>query len=485
MKLGFYSLLAGTLALDVIPYNFKVWKTRTSKLFVKWDSVGEGTPSDWNVVVKDPNGRVVGVVSDGRDPTNTAREIQRLKPITQYTITVRATNGVEEGPEATFAAFTSPRPIANPRVSLVFQEGVNLEWDAPSGDGADQYRVLNVEDPTEEYFAQSNQLYVQMMPGERKHFQVQSVACGDCINPPNDAWGKPIDLVAVSIPPAPLNVEMTDIEMSNFDYADATITWQNPEVGKWDHVKIEYSPNMPPAKTDTPYYFNSAWSSSFKIEGLYQNTVYTITARFVSNNIEGPAETYTWAIPDASTKKQPKTQNCQVPTYLRPEGLIVKRDVFDHSMNVMWDHPRAKKPENGYRLVFAPFSSISQQKPWFENLDKDATDFRLAGPKYDPYEEYTVSLVALHDEHFDNPHSPDFIASHFTGTYMKNQAHGEYVAPDACCGSERHNSKTSSCCGGSLIHDGEGYLCCRDMPYSASEFKCCSNGRLVSSYDDC
>ena len=65
----------------------------------------------------------------------------------------------------------------------------------------------------------------------------------------------------------------------------------------------------------------------------------------------------------------------------------------------------------------------------------------MAGPKYDPYEEYTVSLVALHDEQFDNPHSPDFIASHFTGTYMKNQAQVEYVAPDACCGSERHNSK--------------------------------------------
>lgn len=482
--LPFYSLLTGTLALDVVPYNFRVWKTRTSKLFVKWESIGSGTPTDWNVVVKDENGRVVGTVTDGRDPTNTAREIQRLRPKARYSITVRATDGSEEGPEGTYEAYTSPRPVGNPRVTVAFQEGVNLEWDVPST-GSDLYRVVNVDNAQEEYFASANQLYVQMMPGERKHFTVQSVACDDCSNPPNDAWGKPIDVVAVSVPPTPLSVEMTDIEMTNFEYADATITWQNPEVGKWDHVKVEYSPNMPPARTETPSYINSAWSNSYKIEGLYQNTVYTITARFVSNNIEGPAETYTWAIPDASTKKTPKSQNCQVPTYLRPEGLIVKRDVFDHSMNVMWDRPRAKKPENGYRLVFAPFSSISEQKPWFENLDKDSGSFRLAGPKYDPYEEYTVSLIALHDEQFDNPHSPDFIASHFTGTYMKNQAQVEYVAPDACCGSERHNSKTSSCCGGSLIEDGSGFLCCKDMPYSVSSNKCCEDGRLVASHENC
>jgi len=219
-------------------------------------------------VTQDPNGRVVGVVSDGRDPTNTAREIQRLRPITYYTITVRATDGSDEGPEATFEAFTSPRPVSNPRVSIAFQEGVNLEWDEPSGDGADRYRIVNVDNEAEEYFAQTNQLYVQMSPGEQKHFTIQSVACGECVNPPNDAWGKPIDLVAVSIPPAPQNVEMSSIEMVNYEYADATIQWQNPEVGTWDHIKIEYSPNMPPAKTDTPFYMASNWGNNFKLEGM-------------------------------------------------------------------------------------------------------------------------------------------------------------------------------------------------------------------------
>ena len=51
----------------------------------------------------------------------------------------------------------------------------------------------------------------------------------------------------------------------------------------------------------------------------------------------------------------------------------MRRDVFENEMNVSWEHPRAKKPENGYRLVFAPYSHISTQKPWYENIDKDDT----------------------------------------------------------------------------------------------------------------
>jgi hypothetical protein len=65
----------------------------------------------------------------------------------------------------------------------------------------------------------------------------------------------------------------------------------------------------------------------------------------------------------------------QVPTYLRPENLRVKRDIFGStSMTVSWDHPRAKKPENGYRLVFAPFTPISSQKPWFQDIDGNTNE---------------------------------------------------------------------------------------------------------------
>ena len=153
--------------------------------------------------------------------------------------------------------------------------------------GADQYRVVNLADENEVYFATTNQLYVQMTPGEKKDFQVQSVACGDCANAPNDAWGKPTYVTAVSIPPTPINVMMSDINIENFETADAVVSWATPDVGKWDQVKVEYSPNLPPAKTDTPYYISSFWGNSFTLEGLYQNTVYTVTVRFVSNNVEG------------------------------------------------------------------------------------------------------------------------------------------------------------------------------------------------------
>ena len=155
-----------------------------------------------------------------------------------------------------------------------------------------------------------------MIPGQKKDFYVQSVSCDDCENKINDAFGKPILVTGIAVPPAPTGVYMTgnfsliwrlnfwffiytffsDITESNFETADATITWSKPDVGQWDIVKIEYSPNNPEADTETPSYHPDAWGNSFQIKGLYQNTVYTITVRFVSNNVEGPAEVFTWGM---------------------------------------------------------------------------------------------------------------------------------------------------------------------------------------------
>ena len=159
---------------------------------------------------------------------------------------------------------------------------------------------------------------VDMIPGQKKDFYVQSVSCDDCENKINDAFGKPILVTGIAVPPAPTGVYMTgnfshiyfkvnflsayllisfsDITESNFETADATITWSKPDVGQWDIVKIEYSPNNPEADTETPSYHPDAWGNSFQIKGLYQNTVYTITVRFVSNNVEGPAEVFTWGM---------------------------------------------------------------------------------------------------------------------------------------------------------------------------------------------
>lgn len=40
-------------------------------------------------------------------------------------------------------------------------------------------------------------------------------------------------------------------------------------------------------------------------------------------------------------------------------------------MEVTWDHPATKQPENGYKLVFAPFKDIVDQKPWSVNVAGD------------------------------------------------------------------------------------------------------------------
>ena len=37
-------------------------------------------------------------------------------------------------------------------------------------------------------------------------------------------------------------------------------------------------------------------------------------------------------------------------------------------MEITWDHPASKQPENGYKLVFAPFKDIVDQKPWSVNV---------------------------------------------------------------------------------------------------------------------
>ena len=97
------------------------------------------------------------------------RTISRLRPRTKYAITIRATDGEEEGPEQTYWAFTSPQPVDNVRVTMRFQNGVNIEWDEPRS-GADMYRITNVDNEEEIYFANTNQIYVEMDPG--KLFQI-------------------------------------------------------------------------------------------------------------------------------------------------------------------------------------------------------------------------------------------------------------------------------------------------------------------------
>ena len=66
------------------------------------------------------------------------------------------------------------------------------------------------------------------------------------------------------------------------------------------------------------------------------------------------------------------TQIKQFNKFFRPENLRVRREfIGGQRMEVSWDHPKAQRPENGYRLVFAPFADVIDQKPWIEVVDGD------------------------------------------------------------------------------------------------------------------
>jgi len=500
MKLSTGILLAsGATAFDAHIENFQVVKTRTSRLYVQWDVVGDDKDqvTDYDVLVYDQSLSKSFEKIRMHEPAHGYREIHGLKPAQKYFIIVkplRAEDNTEwTGQDATFEAYTSAKPITMGYITNRNQHGAMIEWSPV--EGADQYRITNTV-TGEIAHTTATSHWATMESGATNLFEITSVTCGDdCANPPNDAAGKPYELSVTSVPPAPLNLRLLDIDVANIETADATVQWDNPEFGSWDSVKIEYSPNNPPAKTATPTYNASGdLATQMVVEGLYQNTIYTFTARFVSNGIEGPAETYSYPINDYSYPGKPngvtpKTQTCRVPTYLRAENLRVRREVFSENgafMEVSWDHPQSKRPEQGYKLVFAPFKDVVDQKPWSVNVSSDTDKFVVDGHQYDPYDDYTVSVVALHDE-YTGAADPDFIASHFTGTVTKLQHQGTFVAPDACCGPTRHNSKDSSCCGGNLANDDE--LCCGDYPYQPTQFQCCPNASggsyVVSIFDQC
>ena len=88
-------------------------------------------------------------------------------------------------------------------------------------------------------YAFGNSHYANMISGATENFEIYSVACGnDCASPPNAAEGKPLSMQATSVPPSPLNVRLSDLEVNDVDYANAEITWTAPLMGAWDSVKV-------------------------------------------------------------------------------------------------------------------------------------------------------------------------------------------------------------------------------------------------------
>lgn len=482
------SFLAGAqAAIDAQATDVNVYKTRGTRLFFNWEVSGSDNVDTWDVIVTDDEGAQAGSVKFDKKNDNSIN-IDRLKSHRKYDVTLIPRSGSDVGTPTTFSAWTSPQPVQNVITVARYATTVWIEWqpaDTRKGEIPDQYVVTNADDDSERYFTSDTNLQIVLGKGVSRKYIIQAAACDDCENAFNDAWSKPLEFDVTSLPPKPTGLNIVEENIRDWERADVLLAWDSPNF-EYDSVKVEYSPNTPQGFTRSPSFFPGPWNTQTTIEGLYQNVVYTVSARFVLNDVEGPSESISVAIADADSKF-PKQQNCQVPTYLRPENLRVKRDIFGStSMTVSWDHPRAKKPENGYRLVFAPFTPISSQKPWFQDIDGNTNEFEVSGPSYDPYDEYTVSVIALHDEQLSAPQSPDFISSTFTGTKLQNERNTEFIAPDACCGNHKYNSKMQECCGGNLFDsDNINMACCGSSTYSPATEKCCPGGVLVASSGQC
>merc|ERR1712080_791598 len=104
-------------------------------------------------------------------------------------------------------------------------------------------------------------------------------------------------------------------------------------------------------------------------------------------------------------------------------------------------------------------------------------ELRLQGNEYDPFLEYSVSVIAQHVERDDHlhPNGPDFTARVFTGTYVKmseDKSIETQIQPDACCGGLQYNTGVRVCCGGTL-YDKEKHECCGTSFYDKHSFMCC------------
>merc|ERR1739848_86522 len=151
----------------------------------------------------------------------------------------------------------------------------------------------------------------------------------------------------------------------------------------------------------------------------------------------------------------PTELTCKVPLKLNPENLKLNTQVMgDPSLTVSWDHPVKKKPENGYKVVVVPFADSMTALPKLHYVGKDETSLILQGADFDPFLEYSVSVVALHNEalHHDNPNGPEFTVRAFTGQYIKSggELREAFVSPDSCCKNQLYNSADKLCCGGTL-----------------------------------
>merc|ERR1711981_1271400 len=377
------------------------------------------------------------------DRRNTIR-YDGLKSAQVYWVTVKGIrkDNSQETRAVTIKVFTSPAAPENVRMVDFNDETTVLQWDNPNEHRDTCYAVARLARAPKQIRVQKvsqteNSITISKMPQGTSYdimiFYTYNKRRSDTYS------------YRVTRKPSMVgDVNVDKIELVDDGLANAYLSWAWPEGSWWGSVKIEYSPPTPTANNPSPYYITNRRipvrlgkmahrrrrlpSNSTSIEGLKQGIVYTFSVTLTKGPLEGESFIVTQGMPETDEFRnviEPTQLTCRVPLDLNPLDLHVRKSLIgEPSLTINWNHPKHKNPEEGYKVVLVPFAESANHLPKVYMVPAGAKENELvvAGADFDPFIEYSVSVVAKHNpESYDheNPNGPEFTARVFTGTYVK------------------------------------------------------------------
>ena len=244
------------------------------------------------------------------------------------------------------------------------------------------------------------------------------------------------------------------ITMLDEERADLDIAWTWPADGNyWGLVKIVFSP--PPIDdlgTPSPYFIDRRLAyghsgaypnNTFNIEKIHQGNIYTICISLVKGSIESEPLCFEQSVPKINPNTlramtvsedsliEPTHRTCHIPLGLAPKRPHFELKIADMepSMNVTWERPELKSPENGYEIILAPEVDDAVEIPTIIHLlpgeDYNETDshitYQLTADKFNPYNNYHISIIAEQEERKNNtkPNGVDFVARIYRMVFLK------------------------------------------------------------------
>lgn len=459
-----------------------------------------------------------GIVKTTLDNKANSVVYSQLQPSAVYWITIRAeTQGGQSTLPQTIKVHTLPAAAIQIRTVDFDDRCTTLQWDNPN-------QVRDQVDCTVRVQKTRREWREQECTGEMKN-QVRI-----CDIWPGTSWDLKIwyslnrkksnsYLYRFTMKPHPVvDAQASKIVMKDEEKADIKITWEWPKNNEfWGAIKVTHSPPTGDETTTA----NPSWitdkriptradlddryypTADFSIDNLKQGVVYSICVVLTKGPLESLPVCFTQDIPKvkASALRTGNQEDalesvshltCRVPLHLNPRSLKAIKNIFeaDSSMTIEWRHPEKKLPENGYKVVLSPNteSSIAVPKiyrlvPGSYNEDPSAkVNLIVSGADFDPFIEYSISVVALHIESLthNNPNGPEFVARIYTGDMERDASDAskpEQVIPDSCCGNIMFSSETSKrCCCEKLYEPENGEECCGSVVYNKNLYMCCDPG---------